>query len=59
MNINLAPQVYAYRPKITNAVGGAFGSTVAPRQASSSSQGVLLTKVNIPFRPNQGLFHEA
>lgn len=58
MNINLAPQVYAYRPKITNSVGGAFGSTVAPRQANSS-QGMLLTKVNIPFRPNQGLFHEA
>ena len=30
MELNLAPQVYGYRPKITTAAGGAFGTTVAP-----------------------------
>jgi hypothetical protein len=53
MELNLAPQVYGYRPKITNNSGGAFGSTVTPRQ-----QQQVLQKVDIPFKPNQGLFHE-
>mmetsp|Transcript_6139 Transcript_6139/g.12362 ORF Transcript_6139/g.12362 Transcript_6139/m.12362 type:complete len:84 (+) Transcript_6139:73-324(+) len=47
----MAPQVYGYRPKI-GAFGGAFGSTVAPRQQHR------LQRVDIPFNANQGLFHE-
>ncbi len=53
MELNLAPQVYGYRPKITTAAGGAFGTTVAPMMQQSVFQ-----KVDIPFQPNQGLFQE-
>jgi hypothetical protein len=52
MELNLAPQVYGYRPKITSAAGGAFGSTVAPMMQQQ------FQKVDIPFKANQGLFHE-
>lgn len=52
MELNLAPQVYGYRPKITS-LGGAFGSTVSPQR-----QQVIFQKVDIPFKANQGLFHE-
>lgn len=52
MECNFAPQVYGYRPK-TPSLGGAFGGTVAPRQ-----QEMALKRVDIPFRPNMGLFHE-
>ena len=51
MECNFAPQVYGYRPKIPS-VGGAFGGTVAKQQA------VQLQRIDIPFKPNQGLFHE-
>ena len=49
MECNFAPQVYGYSPKISSSMGGAFGSTVAPMQQ--------LKRVDIPFKPNQGLFH--
>mmetsp|Transcript_21191 Transcript_21191/g.30337 ORF Transcript_21191/g.30337 Transcript_21191/m.30337 type:complete len:82 (-) Transcript_21191:284-529(-) len=52
MELNLAPQVYGYRPKITTAAGGAFGTTVAPMMMQQ------FQKVDIPFQPNQGLFQE-
>ena len=53
MECNFAPQVYGYRAKVTS-VGGAFGSTVAPQQQANK---VLLERVDIPFKANQGLFH--
>mmetsp|Transcript_4313 Transcript_4313/g.6619 ORF Transcript_4313/g.6619 Transcript_4313/m.6619 type:complete len:88 (-) Transcript_4313:262-525(-) len=58
MELNLAPQVYGYRPKITSAAGGggAFGTTVAPMMRQQHVQ--VFQKVDIPFQPNQGLFHE-
>lgn len=56
MECNFAPQVYGYRPK-TPSLGGAFGGTVAPRQQAVQKD-VLLRRVDIPFKPNQGLFHE-
>lgn len=52
MECNFAPQVYGYSAKTTS-VGGAFGSTVAPRQ-----QVQTLKRVDIPFKANKGLFHE-
>mmetsp|Transcript_17720 Transcript_17720/g.26691 ORF Transcript_17720/g.26691 Transcript_17720/m.26691 type:complete len:99 (-) Transcript_17720:141-437(-) len=52
MELNLAPQVYGYCPKVTSAAGGAFGSTVAPMMQ------LQFQKVDIPFKANQGLFHE-
>ena len=54
MELNLAPQVYGYRPKITSAAGGAFGTTVAPMMQQNYFQ-----KVDIPFKANQGLFYES
>jgi hypothetical protein len=58
MELNLAPQVYGYRPKITSsaAVGGAFGTTAAPMMQHRETG---LYKVDIPFKANQGLFHES
>eukprot|EP00578_Thalassiosira_sp_NH16_P019899 CAMPEP_0181098196 /NCGR_PEP_ID=MMETSP1071-20121207/11991_1 /TAXON_ID=35127 /ORGANISM="Thalassiosira sp., Strain NH16" /LENGTH=59 /DNA_ID=CAMNT_0023180763 /DNA_START=160 /DNA_END=339 /DNA_ORIENTATION=+ len=59
MECNFAPQVYCYRPKISS-VGGAFGNTVAPMQQAKNMQNeILLKRVDIPFKSNQGLFHEA
>merc|ERR1712194_218406 len=52
---NFAPQVYGYLPK-TPAMGGSFRSTVATRQQVMPKD-VLLTRVDVPFKPNQGLFH--
>lgn len=49
MECNFAPSCYGFRPKI-GSVGGAFGGTAAPMQQQ-------LTRVDIPFKPNQGLFH--
>mmetsp|Transcript_13605 Transcript_13605/g.29592 ORF Transcript_13605/g.29592 Transcript_13605/m.29592 type:complete len:86 (-) Transcript_13605:245-502(-) len=57
MDCNFAPQVYGYRPKVSS-LGGAFGSTVSPRQQVVQSNDVLLKRVDIPFKANQGLFHE-
>ena len=47
---NFAPQVYGYRPKVTSSSGGAFGGTMTPMQQ--------VTRVDIPFKANLGLFHE-
>mmetsp|Transcript_8754 Transcript_8754/g.19644 ORF Transcript_8754/g.19644 Transcript_8754/m.19644 type:complete len:90 (+) Transcript_8754:109-378(+) len=57
VHASMAPQVYGYRSKISS-LGGAFGSTVAPRQQHAASHQSLLQRVDIPFKPNQGLFHE-
>ncbi|KAL3756881.1 hypothetical protein ACHAWU_007722 [Discostella pseudostelligera] len=51
--VNFAPQVYGYRPKITSAMGGAFGTSTPMRQ-----QQQIMTRVDIPFKANLGLFHE-
>lgn len=56
MECNFAPEVYGYRPKVSS-LGGAFGSTVAPRQQALQKD-VLLKRVDIPFKANQGLFHD-
>jgi len=61
MELNLAPQVYGYRPKITSSIGGAFGSTQSPMmmmRLQQQQQLVVFQKVDIPFKANQGLFHE-
>ena len=50
-----APSVYGYRPKVPSGLGGAFGNTASPMQ---QQQHLTLTKVDIPFKPNMGLFHE-
>lgn len=50
--VNFAPQVYGYRPKVTS-MGGAFFGTAGVRQ-----QHQILTRVDIPFKANLGLFHE-
>ena len=55
-NCNFAPQVYGYCPQ-TPSAGGAFGSTMAARQQSMQKE-VLLKRMDVPFKPNQGLFHE-
>ena len=55
MELNLAPQVYGYRPKITPSVRGAFGSTASPLMRQQQLQ---FQKVDIPFKANQGLFNE-
>jgi len=55
MECNFAPQVYGYRPKVSS-LGGVFGGT-APRQQVAKSN-LLLQRVDIAFKPNQGLFHE-
>lgn len=52
--VNFAPQVYGYRPKITSSMGGgAFGTSTPMRQ-----QQQIMTRVDIPFKANLGLFHE-
>mmetsp|Transcript_27245 Transcript_27245/g.64712 ORF Transcript_27245/g.64712 Transcript_27245/m.64712 type:complete len:92 (+) Transcript_27245:183-458(+) len=51
-SINMAPQVYGYVSK-AQPVRGAFGATGATMQRAR------LERVDIPFRPNQGLFSEA
>ena len=56
MDCNFAPQVYGYRPKIPS-LGGAFGGTAATRQQVVQKD-VLLKRVDLPFKANQGLFHE-
>ena len=48
MECNFAPSVYGFRPK-TGSLGGVFGSTASPMQQQ-------LTRVDIPFKPNKGLF---
>jgi hypothetical protein len=55
-----APSVYGYRPKVPTGLSGAFGSTASPMQQQQQQQHtqVLLSKVDIPFTPNMGLFHE-
>eukprot|EP00580_Thalassiosira_gravida_P000453 CAMPEP_0201600654 /NCGR_PEP_ID=MMETSP0492-20130828/1668_1 /ASSEMBLY_ACC=CAM_ASM_000837 /TAXON_ID=420259 /ORGANISM="Thalassiosira gravida, Strain GMp14c1" /LENGTH=84 /DNA_ID=CAMNT_0048063485 /DNA_START=103 /DNA_END=357 /DNA_ORIENTATION=- len=55
MDCNLAPQVYGYSPKISS-MGGTFGSTVATRQGVVQQKDVILKRVDIPFKPYQGLF---
>jgi hypothetical protein len=49
-----APSVYGYRPKVPTGLSGAFGSTTSPMQQHTR----VLSKVDIPFKPNMGLFHE-
>jgi hypothetical protein len=54
-----APSVYGYRPKVPTGLSGAFGSTASPMQQQQQQHTqVLLSKVEIPFTPNMGLFHE-
>ena len=48
----MAPQVYGYVSR-AQPVRGAFGATGATMQRAR------LERVNIAFKPNQGLFHEA
>jgi hypothetical protein len=51
-NLNFAPSVYGYRAKVPSGAGGAFGGTTSPmRQA-------VLTRVDIPFKANRGMFSE-
>jgi hypothetical protein len=55
-SVNFAPQVYGYRPKVTSSSmgGGAFGTTtMAPMRQQQH-----MTRVDIPFKANLGLFHE-
>ena len=49
---NMAPQVYGYVSR-AQPVRGAFGATGATMQRAR------LERVDIPCRPNQGLFSEA
>ena len=52
-NLNFAPSVYGYRAKVPSGSGGAFGGTTSPMR-----QAVLLTRVDIPFKANRGMFSE-
>ena len=58
--VNFAPQVYGYRPKVTSSsMGGAFGTTMATSQQQQHQQHQqIMSRVDIPFKANLGLFHE-
>mmetsp|Transcript_38736 Transcript_38736/g.81455 ORF Transcript_38736/g.81455 Transcript_38736/m.81455 type:complete len:88 (+) Transcript_38736:335-598(+) len=57
MECDFAPQVYGFRPKVPP-VGGAFASTVPMRQQTPQQNNMVLKRVDIPFKANQGMFHE-
>jgi hypothetical protein len=49
--LHFAPSVYGYLPRVASG-GGAFGAS-----AASHMRQVVLTRVDIPFKANRGLFH--
>ncbi|KAL3806957.1 hypothetical protein ACHAXA_007434 [Cyclostephanos tholiformis] len=51
-NLNFAPSVYGYCPRASSVTGGAFGGST-----SSLMRQVVLTRVDIPFKANLGMFH--
>ncbi|KAL3798646.1 hypothetical protein ACHAW5_008401 [Stephanodiscus triporus] len=55
VNLHFSPSVYGYRPKVTSGMRGAFGGTTSQMMRKQEQ---VLTRVDIPFKANQGLFHE-
>jgi hypothetical protein len=55
VNLHFAPSVYGYRPKVPSGMGGAFGGTTSPMMRKQEQ---VLTRVDVPFKANQGMFHE-